>query len=409
MGHKQRIRKKVLIALYDMEIGGVERSLINMLHSFDYDSYDVDLFICRHTGEFMPMIPAQVNVLPERKSYTAFRKSIVQCLREGLLLTVFLRLIIKFFLTPFYARRAGVSGDTGFIQMQLTAKFLTVIMPSFQRQYDVAISYSWPHDIVLNKVMASCKIGWIHTDYSMLAIDNKLDGASWRRFDYIASISEACTDAFLSKYPSLTERIIQIENITSPHVINKMTVEVAATEQLIAQNEEVFNIVSVGRLAHVKGFDMAIEALRMLHDKGLTQIKWYVIGYGVYEAELRKLIVQHRLEDSFVLLGKQLNPYAYIKACDLYVQPSRFEGKAVTVTEAQIVGKPVLITHYPTAHSQVSDGVDGYICELSVIGIAAGIERLYMNNGLRERVIERVQQREYSNVSELKKLYEIIA
>lgn len=408
MALNQPFRKKVLIALYDMEIGGVERSLINMLHSFDYSRYDVDLFICRHKGEFMTMLPAQVNVLPEMKRYTAFRKSILQCLREGLLAIVFLRLVIKL-LTLFYAKRAGVHGDTGYVQMQLIAKYLSYAMPAFKQHYDVAISYSWPHDIVLNKVTADCKIGWIHTDYSMLAIDNKLDEAAWRRCDHIASISEACTQAFLSKYPALEKRIIQIENITSPHVINKMTLEVAATEQYIAQSNDTFSIVSVGRLAHVKGFDMAIEALRILHDKGLTKVKWYVVGYGSAEAELRSLIAQHRLEDSFVLLGKQLNPYVYIKACDLYVQPSRFEGKAVTVTEAQIIGKPVLITNYPTAHSQINDGVDGYICELSASGIAEGIERLYKNSGLREHVMEHVQQMEYSNVSELKKLYEIIA
>ena len=78
----------------------------------------------------------------------------------------------------------------------------------------------------------------------------------------------------------------------------------------------------------------------MLHDKGLTNIKWYVVGYGGYEGRIKGIIAQNKLEDSFILLGKKTNPYTYIKACDLYVQPSRYEGKAVTVTEAKILGKP---------------------------------------------------------------------
>ena len=75
-----------------------------------------------------------------------------------------------------------------------------------------------------------------------------------------------------------------------------------------------------------------------------------------YEEELKELIAQNNLEDSFILLGKKTNPYPYMKACDLYVQPSRYEGKAVTVTEAKILGKPILITNYPTARSQIEDG-----------------------------------------------------
>ena len=82
------------------------------------------------------------------------------------------------------------------------------------------------------------------------------------------------------------------------------------------------------------------------------------------------------MTDRFILLGKKVNPYPYIKKCDIYCQPSRYEGKAVTVGEAQILAKPVVITNYPTAKSQVKDGFDGYITELSVEGIVDGIEKL---------------------------------
>jgi glycosyltransferase involved in cell wall biosynthesis len=153
---------------------------------------------------------------------------------------------------------------------------------------------------------------------------------------------------------------------------------------------------------------MAVKALRRLHDKGLTNIKWFIVGYGGYEAELKELIANSDLEDSFVLLGKQTNPYPYIKACDLYVQPSRYEGKAVTVTEAKILGKPILITNYPTAGSQIENGVEGIICELSVEGIADEIERLYRSQELRTKLINNIKEKDYSNNYELEKLYGII-
>ena len=97
-----------------------------------------------------------------------------------------------------------------------------------------------------------------------------------------------------------------------------------------------------------------------------------------------------------------------MKAADLYVQPSRYEGKAVTVSEAQILGKPVMITNYTTSKSQVKDGVDGYICELSVEGIADGIEKLYKDKALRDILTNNSKNTDYGNSHELEKLYEII-
>jgi glycosyltransferase involved in cell wall biosynthesis len=394
------MKKNILISVYDMEIGGIERSLINMLESFDFDKYNVDLLICNHTGDFLSLIPDKVNILPQIPKYTVFRKSIIQCIKEGHISIAIIRVISKV-IAGIKAKLRNLKEGSVYIQMQLVLKYSSYVLPKQKKNYDLAISYAWPHDIVANKVEAAKKIAWIHTDYSELEIDNKLDFAVWSRFDTIASISDACTEAFLTKYPSLQNKIILIENITSPMFIKKM----ADDPYLNDGNDESFNIVSVGRLSYVKGFDMAVKALRILHDRGLTNIKWLVVGYGGFEAELKKIIADNDLEASFVLLGKKTNPYPYIKACDLYVQPSRYEGKAVTVTEAKILGKPILITNYPTASSQIEDDFDGVICELNVEGIAKEIERLYNDYELREKLASHCENTDYSNSYELNKLY----
>jgi glycosyltransferase involved in cell wall biosynthesis len=398
------MKKQILISVYDMEIGGIERSLINMLECFDYDTYDVDLLICSHHGEFMELIPSKVNVLPEISEYTVFRKSVKQCLREGHYMAVMIRMVSKN-LASFKARRKRLNEGAGYIQMQLASKYSSYFIPPLGKAYDLTISYAWPHDILANKVKTKRKIAWIHTDYSKLEIDNKLDLAVWNKFDYIASISEACTESFLKIYPSLKQKITQIENITSPEFIKKMAED---TKDIDVPVNETFQIVSVGRLSYVKGFDMAVQALRKLHDKGLTHLQWHVVGYGGYEAELKALIAEYGLEHKFVLLGKKTNPYPYINSCDLYVQPSRYEGKAVTVTEAQILGKPVIITNYPTAASQVENGVDGIICELSPDGLASAIEKLYRSKELRSTLVSNIKDKDYSNSYELDKLYQII-
>jgi glycosyltransferase involved in cell wall biosynthesis len=353
----------------------------------------------------MSLIPPNVNLLPEISEYSVFRKSVKQCLREGHYMATLIRIVCKNFAYIQAKRRKLVEGS-GYIQMQLANKYTTSFIPAIKKEYDLSISYAWPHDVLADKVKARRKIAWIHTDYSKLEIDNKLDLASWNKFDYIASISDACTDAFLKTYPSLRGKLIQIENITSPAFIKKMAEDawVAAPHS----EETAFQIVSVGRLSYVKGFDMAVQALRKLHDRGLTHLTWHIVGYGGYENELKALITEHKLENKFVLLGKQMNPYPYIKSCDLYVQPSRYEGKAVTVTEAQILGKPIIITNYPTATSQVTSGIDGIICELSPEGIADAIERLYRDNELRSALISHIKDKDYGNSRELDKLYQII-
>ena len=394
--------KKVLIASFDMEVGGVERSLISMLNNFDYKNNEVDLMLYSHTGDFMPFLIDKVNLLNENRRYSTFRKSIGQTLKEGNYFLGCTRILSKF-IAKIKGRLNNIN-EVGYYQMQLMWKYALPFLPKLEKEYDVAISYLWPHYFVAEKVQAKRKIAWIHTDYSTIETDIDMDIKMWNKFDYIMAVSEECKNAFLKKYPSLESKIKVMENITSPEFIRKMAQE-DIEEKII--NDNSFKLVSVARLSHAKGIDNAVRALRVLHDIGLTNIKWYVVGYGGDEEMIRNLIKENNLQDSFILLGKKINPYPYMKMADLYVQPSRYEGKAVTVTEAQILGKPVLITNYPTAKSQIKDNIDGYICDLSVEGIADGVEELYKNKELRNKLSQNCKKTDYSNSYELNKLYSV--
>ncbi|QOR65485.1 glycosyltransferase [Cytobacillus suaedae] len=399
------MKKNILIAVYNMEIGGIERSLINMLESFDYTNYNIDLLIYHHIGEFMNLIPNSVTVLPEIAMYSVFRKPVTLCIKEKQYSLAVVRVLAKY-IAKIKSKSRKLEEGSGYIQMQLAQKYSSFLLPTLEKEYDVAISYAWPHDIVANKVRAKKKIAWVHTDYSKLEIDNELDLKVWDKFDYIASVSDACKESFLSAYPILKEKVMVVENITSPEFIKKMAEK---NLEVLDSDPNTFKIVSVGRLSYVKGFDLAIEALRRLHDRGLKDIKWYIIGYGGFEKELKDLITEHNLKDSFILLGKKTNPYPYIKNCDLYVQPSRYEGKAVTVSEAMILGKPILLTNYPTASSQLENGIEGVICDLSVQGLVKDIENFYHNQELKNSLINNISKRDYSNSYELDKLYKVIS
>ena len=114
------------------------------------------------------------------------------------------------------------------------------------------------------------------------------------------------------------------------------------------------------------------------------------------------------MEEKVIILGKKENPYPYMKACDLYVQPSRFEGKAVTVREAQMLGKPVVITNFESAKSQVEDGVDGIIVPMDVESCAKEIVRVLQDKKLCERLSETCRNRDYSNGGEIDKIYRLM-
>ncbi|MFZ3577238.1 glycosyltransferase [Virgibacillus sp. DJP39] len=391
--------KNLLIASFDMEIGGVERSLISMLNNFDNTNYAVDLMLYSHTGELMDLLPKKQNLLRESKSYKTFRMSIGQILKSGNIALASTRLLAKY--------RASIDDSTekGYKQMQYMWKYGLPFLPKTEKQYDIAISYLWPHYFVAEKVRAATKIAWIHTDFSTVDTDIEMDIKMWNKFDSIVAVSDACKNAFIEKYPTLAEKVIVIENITSPDVVRTLANEEVENPML---SDFRFKVITVARLSHAKGIDQAIKALKLLKDRGYKDIAWYVVGYGGDEKMLKKLITANHLEDSFILLGKQTNPYPHMKAADLYVQPSRYEGKAVTVGEAQILSKPVLITNYPTASSQIQNGIDGYICKADVNGIADGIEKLYQDNEFRERLATNCTMNNYHNSEELDKLYQLV-
>ena len=394
--------KKILISSFDMEVGGVERSLISMLDNFDYDNYDVDLMLYSHTGEFMDLLTDKINLLPEIKKLASFRKGIDQIIKEGNFFIGASRILAK--LNGAIRSKINDKDVESVIQMQLMWKYSLPLLPKLDKEYDVAISYLWPHYFIAEKVKAKRKIAWIHTDYSTIETDIKEDLKLWDKFDYIMAVSEECKNAFLKKYPALNEKVRVMENITSPDFIKRMSEEDIIDE---IKKDNSFNLVSVGRLSYAKGIDNAVRALKILHSKGLSNIKWYVVGYGGDEAMIKSLIKENNLEDKFILLGKKTNPYPYMKVCDLYVQPSRYEGKAVTVTEAQILGKPVMITNYTTAKSQVDNEVNGYITEIGPKGIADGIEKLTNNKVLLKRIEDNCKSRDFSNIDELEKLYKL--
>jgi glycosyltransferase involved in cell wall biosynthesis len=396
-------KKKILIASFDLAVGGVERSLIGLLNQMDYEKYDVDLMLFKHEGDFFPFLPLGPSLLPEIPSYSTFRKSIYQIVKEGHYPIAITRTMAKYIGT-LHGKIKNVN-EPGYLSIQYGWELSSALLPKLNKKYDVAIGFLWPHHFIVEKVIAKKKIGWIHTDYSNIYINKKIDSRMWKKLDKIVAVSEECAKTFIDVFPSFKEKTTVIENILSPALVREQAV-IEEPKEIQKQSGKTV-LVSVGRLSFAKGLDNAIRSCRMLLDEGYD-IEWYVIGYGPLEDELKQLITQLNLQKHFFLLGKKVNPYPYIYACDIYVQPSRYEGKAVTIREAQILGKPIVISNFPTAKSQAKDGFDAIITPQNVKGLVKGIKRLIDDKSLRNKLISQVNSMNYGNESEINKLYELI-
>lgn len=397
------MKKKLLMVSHALELGGAERSLIGVLDALDPQIWDIDLFLLRHEGELMDAIPPYVNLLPQIPSYTVLARPMKDTLREGHVLLTSARFAGRI-AADRYAKEHKYTESA--VDLEYSHKFTCPFMPKIQpnKEYDLAISFLTPHYFVAKKVRAKKKIAWIHTDYSCVQVDILSETAMWQAYDHIASISNAVTESFLTIFPSLKDRIILLENVLPEHLVKKQSEAFSVESEMFAKGCQ---LVSIGRYCTAKNFDNVPDICSKLLEKGL-KVTWYLIGFGPDEQLIRQKISEAHMEDHVILLGKRENPYPYIKACDLYVQPSRYEGNAVTVREAQMLGKPVVITRYATSASQLEDNVDGVIVPMDNEGCARGIAALLRDSEKMAYLARNCRQRDYTNATEVDKLYALM-
>lgn len=389
-----------------MELGGAERALLGLLYAIDPDRFDVDLFINQHTGPFMKYIPKTVHLLPEMPVYGAIERPIKEILKKGHFHIAYRRMISKFKYHR-YLRQNHLENDGTFMQF-LYDSVIDALPSLFSLgQYDLAISFIDPPHIVQDKVRALKKIEWIHTDFSgaQFHYDCSKTYDRWAANDFIISISDEVSRSFIKSFPSLSKKIVKIENIIPYSMIIKQSQEYGCLEY-DKSGSDCFNICSVGRLSYQKNFDN-IPRIALLINKKMTNYHWWIIGPGNTE-EYNQMAAELGVSNQVSFIGSRENPYPYMANCDLYVQPSRYEGKAITVQEAQMLSKPVLITRYPTSSSQIIDGEDGFICEMDNESVASSIVRLSQNPAILLKVGQRAAQMHTENDSEIEILYNLI-
>ena len=397
--NRQDHAKKVLVIGPGMEIGGVEKSLSGFLRVLAEEECETDLFLFSHTGSLFPTIDSTVRILPEERRLARIYHPVRDLVQQGKYYTAFIRTVCKI-----YGSLRRKTMHTADISMKLCQKIILRHVPENKEKYDYAFGFFEPHYYLADKVDAKVKIGWVHTDYCAEKRDPAFDLHVWQKLDYIACVSSKVRDAFVRKYPSEAYKTIVVPNVVFPELIRAQSMEKAELPETKGNGE--FQIVTVGRFSYAKGMDMIPGACRILTDRGY-RIKWYLIGYGPDQEKIAEEIRRQSVTDQVLILGPKENPYPYMRMCDLYVQPSRFEGKCVAVTEAQILHKPVMITRFPTSPDQLDEGKDGFICETGTEGIAEGIQYLIDHPDVRNTCIQNTYLKDYKQAEPVRALFQL--
>ena len=246
-------KKKILFVMESLRIGGAEKSLLTILNLLDYRKYDVDLFLFTHTGEFIDMIPKEVNLLSEEKNYRIFynnrKKSPIMFLKSGKIRQAYHA--TKWLINVAFSKMMHKKLYIGWNDI----KFFFKKLP---KEYDTSIAFLERKTIYFNidNVNAKNKIGFIHNDYSVYPYDDKLDRKYFKYYNHIATVSDHCKDVLVSIFPEYKDKFLVIKNMVSKDLILKLSKEPIKNYNI---DKNYINIVSVGRLVKQKGFDIAIE------------------------------------------------------------------------------------------------------------------------------------------------------
>lgn len=355
--------KKLLFVINTLGYGGAERAMLDLFEVIKNESYDISLFVLTGQGELICELPSHIHLL--NQNYTdisvltdegrkQLMKSVLQAgVGKGLFLKEFGYLVKNL---------VRMLGHKHVMVDKLCWRILSDGAPEFKEEYDLAVAYleGGSTYYVADHVRAKKKVAFVHIDYVQAGYNRSLDQGCYEKFDHIFTVSDEVKEHFLTVYPEYMYKVSVFNNLINRDRIERMSLEGKGFED----DFNGYKILTIGRLAQQKRYDIAIETMRLLKQKTDIPVRWYVLGEGELRNKLEGLIEKYGLTKDFILEGVRKNPFPYYRNCDLYVHATGYEGKSIAVQEAQILGKPVLATDCSGNREQIQHGIDGRLCAL---------------------------------------------
>ncbi|HDR7586982.1 glycosyl transferase [Bacillus mycoides] len=393
------MKKNIIFMIINMNVGGTEKALLNMLSEIPKDKYSITILMLEKYGGFLNSIPREVHIkyfeeYEEIKDILNEPPHIIflNLLREGKIIRGS-RIMLLHLLTKFIKDRS------------LFFKYVLREYPIVEGEYDIAVAYAGPMDFisyfVINNIKAKKKFQWIHFDVTKITFNQIFSDKLYKKFDHIFVVSNEAKYKLLSIIPSIKKKTEVCPNIVSAKLIQNEAKE----GKRFNDNFLGIRILTVGRLTNEKGQDFAIKVLARLINEGY-KVRWYCVGEGGARKEYEKLITEYGLERDFILLGELSNPYGYMATCDIYVQPSRYEGFCITLAEAKCLHKAIVTTNFTGAKEQIKNRETGMIVNISESDIYEGVKSLIDNRSLCEVFSGNLANENFDKTLELKRNYE---
>lgn len=397
--------KKLLFVYTKMIIGGSTTALLSILNNLDTSMYSVDLILFFGGGELFSQIPSNINIhilLKDGQDEHDFE------VKKKKSLAYILNYIKGIWMVKTHNRNHLILG-------QVMSKNYAMLLPDISKEYDAAFSFLEfsPAAYVAYKVKARKKYTWLHLDYKEAGMLPEIENSLFEHFNNVFFVSNSCLEGFIKVYPQYENKAMYLENIIDEKVTlrrasEKISEDIYCNINLLLKG---INIVSSSRIVFEhKGYDRAVRALGRIKREHLDIVdyRWFVIGDGEDLNEMKSMVEKEGLGENVVFLGKQINPFPIIKQMDLFLLPSRREGKPMAVTEALQLGIPVLVTRYNSADEQVEYGVDGIVVDNNEEAIYLGLKAVLMKE-INLSVLKRnTLLKKYCDFSALKKIYELV-
>ena len=382
--------KKLLFIIDTLGCGGAEKSLVSLLPLIDFDKYDVDLLLFRRGGVFEKFVPSQVHIIDYGTEYhrnTLWKRALSK--------------VVNAYLSP------QMRLNKWRHNIEILWREARWSYGKFPVKYDVAVAYQQglPTFFLADKVDAKKKIAWINADLYDAGYDMDYCRRFYERMDHVVAVSPKLQLLLSQRSPWIKEKLFCIYDIVNPDLIREMAQSQVSD---FIKNENEVRLVTVGRLAKPKNHLLAIEAARVLRDRGLY-FRWYFVGEGETRAEIEKRLLDYGLQDAVVLLGFKDNPYPYISQADVYVQTSSHEGFCLTLSEARILCRPIVTTNFDVVKDQIADRQNGLIAEMTPQSVADKIMELLKDEALKSQIIQNLElEHNLTAVTEVEKFYALI-
>lgn len=344
------MKKNVLIVNNNMAIGGIQKSLVNLLSAVSGD-YNITLLLMCKNGDLLKDIPENVKVIEAGKIVRIMGMTQAQAAEAGAFTALW---------------RAFWTVLTRIFGIKLTFRALSK-MYKLKGEYDCAISfmqnnamkifYGGCNEIVLNSVKSPYKACFIHCDFLNYEGNNAYNAAVTMKFDKIAGVSESVTKRFLEAVPQAREKAVTVRNCYDFEALSEMGNEYKAD-----YTNGIVNIFSASRISSEKGIMRMIPVFAELKKSGLRFI-WRIAGSGRDAQKAAELVKELKLEEDIIFLGQLVNPYPYFKSSDLLLVPSYAEAAPMVFGEAKFFGLPVFSTDTTSADEMVAKEGIGIVCK----------------------------------------------